>query len=161
MLEQKTEKSENTAANGHHTQHENWGHHEHVADLTHAQAQQLIESTGSVELAKHAVDVVADEVAEKAKEVLVEAAKSSEVESPPEAQSTLARSLGFSSYLDLFESSKPAGRVADRNWLVTAEASGNWAIWNDVDYQVAGRFKSQRAAMRAAGSSPKGRRKPR
>ena len=44
--------------------HDNWTHHEHIADLTHVHAQQSIESAGSADLAKHAVEVVAEEIEE-------------------------------------------------------------------------------------------------
>jgi hypothetical protein len=121
-----------------------WLNHEHIAELTHGQAQQLIESAGSADLAKHAIEIVDQQAAD---------ARSSEVESPPEAQTKLARRLGYTSYLDLVESSKQAGADGDRHWLVTAVAGGNWALWNDADLSVERQFESQQAALAAAGAS--------
>lgn len=126
-----------------------WQNHEHVTDLTHGQAQQLIESAGSADLAKHAIDVAT----QQSDPLDPGGPKSSEVESPPEAQTELARSLGYASYLDLFESSKPAGDAGQRHWLVTAEEGGRWALWNDVEFKVEGEFDSQRAALSAAGAA--------
>jgi len=126
-------------------QNDEWQNHEHITDLTHGQAQQLIASAGSADLAKHAIDIA------KQQSDPVEQAgpKPSEVESPPGAQAELARSLGYASYLDLFESSKPAGDAGQRHWLVTAEEGGRWALWNDVEFKVEGQFDSQQAALMA------------
>ena len=121
-----------------------WLNHEHIAELTHGQAQQLIESAGSADLAKHAIEIVDQQAAD---------ARSSEVESPPEAQTKLARLLGYTSYLDLVESSKQAGTDGDRHWLVTAIADGSWALWNDSDLAVEQQFDSQQAALAAVGAS--------
>ncbi len=121
-----------------------WLNHEHIAELTHGQAQQLIESAGSADLAKHAIEIVDQQAAN---------ARPSEVESPPEAQTKLARLLGYTSYLDLVESSKQAGTDGDRHWLVTAVADGSWALWNDSDLAVEQQFDSQQAALTAVGAS--------
>jgi hypothetical protein len=128
---------------------DDWQNHEHKADLTHGQAKQLIESAGSADLAKHAIDV-ANQQSDPLDAV---GPKSSEVESPPEAQTELARSLGYASYLDLFESSKPAGEVGQKHWLVTADEGGHWVMWNDVEFKVEGQFDSQQAALSAAGTA--------
>ena len=110
-------------------------------ELTHGQAQQLIESAGSADLAKHAIEVVEQQAA---------GARSSEVESPPELQTKLARALGYTSYLDLVESSKQAGAEGEQHWLVTAVSDGSWALWNDTEFEIKHYFDSQQAALAAA-----------
>jgi hypothetical protein len=123
-----------------------WAHHEHVSETTHGQAQQLIESAGSAELAKHAIEIADHQWA---------GGRSSEERSAADAQSELARALGYASYLDLMESSKQAGTGRDRHWLVTAVADGRWALWNDVDFEIHQLFDSQQAALAAAGIQKK------
>lgn len=128
-------------------------HHEHIAELARSQAQQLIETAGSPDVAKHAIDIAAKEMSGKepaAKQPAV--TRPIESRSEPDAQTKLAHSLGYACYVDLFESSKPAGGFGERHWFVTAVKDGAWARWNDQDFEIEGRFISQQAAFNNAAS---------
>lgn len=101
-----------------------WQEHEHVTPPLKSQAEQLVKSAGSSELAKHAVDSV-------------------KVAPPPASdKDAFARQSGFTSYLDLFEASKAAGETDGKNWFVTALPGSGWIAWNDTDLQANGPFDS-------------------
>jgi hypothetical protein len=135
-----------------------WAEHEHKAEVTHAHAQQLIDSADSPELANHAVEVAAVESATESVSA-TKVAGDDQALSASTSQARLAASLGYSSYLDLFEASKPVGGDQALHWLITADSSGKWTLWNDSDFEIVERFDTRDAAANAALSCVK--RKPR
>jgi hypothetical protein len=110
-----------------------WDTHEHVASPVEIEAKKLLEAAGNREIAKHALDVVAD-------------ANSAEAEN----RDAFAQTLGFRNYRSLVESSIPVRLVSDRQWYVTAMHGNELALWNDRDIEVLGIFESQADAARAA-----------
>jgi hypothetical protein len=102
-----------------------WENHEHLTAPLQAHAEQLVKEAGSPELAKHAVDSAA--------------ASSNE---PAPDKDAFARQSGFTSYLDLFEASTPAGTADGKNWFLTALPGGGWITWNDADLTANGPFDS-------------------
>ena len=120
-----------------------WLNHEHIAELTHGQVEQLIESAGSADLAKHAIEIVDQQAAD---------ARSSEVESPPEAQTKLARLLGYTSYLDVSNPpSRPARMAIGTGWSrplpMEVGLFGTIPILPSSNYST-----SQQAALAAVGA---------
>ncbi|HEX3998435.1 MAG TPA: hypothetical protein VHX65_07795 [Pirellulales bacterium] len=113
----------------------------------------MIESAGTAELAKHAVDVAAHQAVDEAGEAKTGVARSDDETPSTDAQARLAQMLGYASYLDLMESSKSAGSSRQRNWLVTADVDGHWALWNDADLEVVARFESHQEAVEAAATA--------
>lgn len=63
-----------------------------------------------------------------------------------------ARSLGFESYLALFETSTPIRTNAEGKWQMTVLGSGLWAVWNAADLQVVGTFTTEKEAGAAVGA---------
>jgi hypothetical protein len=109
--------------------------HEPRATPVETQAQKLLEQAGSPELAQQIVDSAAVTVPHG---------------SP---QDEFARSLGFASYLSLFEDSTALSADREKQWFVTAVQRGQWILWNDVDLEEFGRFPTRVAAERAVAAS--------
>ena len=107
-----------------------WQDHKHVTPPMKAQAERLLPEAGTPELAKHAVDSLA--------------------EPQPAAadKDEFARRLGFASYLDLFEASTRATSDGGRNWFITALRGGSWIAWNDADLIASDTFPSAAEARR-------------
>lgn len=95
---------------------EEWQQHEHVTPPLQEQAKKLVDATGSPERAKYVVDSL-----------------TKKQPATPATKDEFALCCGFTSYLDLFESSTKAGSTDDKNWFITALAGGGWIVWNDVD----------------------------
>ena len=96
-----------------------------------SQAQSLIDTAGSPEQAKQAVDEAAREQA-----------------APPLTQEDFARRWGFASFLELFEASKSVGSAeGKKKWLLTALRGGKWLLWNDGDLSSAREFDSREEAL--------------
>lgn len=57
-----------------------------------------------------------------------------------------AHELGFASYLDLFETSKPVASSDKKAWFTTRLRNGDWIIWNDRELTIEGRDKTQEEA---------------
>ena len=116
-----------------------WQEHEHVTPPLKSQAEELVKSAGSSELAKHAVDSV-------------------KPAAPPASdKDAFARQSGFTSYLDLFEASKAAGAAAGKNWFITALPGSGWIAWNDTDFEAKGPFDSADEAGASLPSAPQAR----
>jgi hypothetical protein len=83
------------------------------------QARQLVDQSGSPELATHAIDVASQQplAAESDKDAF-------------------ARRHGYKSYLELFEGSSVVRSVNGKNWCVTALPAGKWALWNEQDLRI-------------------------
>lgn len=95
-----------------------WQNHEHVSEATQSAAQQLLESAGSADLAKHAIDVIDDEQ-----------------HVAPTPHHDLATRAGFTSYLELASASTRIAATQDgqTGWFITPLPSGRWIVWNDLD----------------------------
>lgn len=107
-----------------------WEEHEHVTPPLKSHAEELVREAGSHELAKHAVDSVKPAVG------------------PSSDKDAFARKSGFTSYLDLFEASTPAGTLEGRNWFLTALPGSGWIAWNDAELTANGPFNSPEEARR-------------
>ena len=109
-----------------------WSQHEHTAESANADAQKLVDQTGSPELAKQAIDAVA------------ERQKTGRTEDKKDA---FSKQLGFESYLELFEASTPVPSRDGKSWCVTSDRQGQWVVWNDRDLRVQQRFSSREDAV--------------
>jgi hypothetical protein len=110
-----------------------WTLHEQYADETLQDAQRLVSSAGSVERAKEAIE---------------EAAKSEQARTIEEpAPDRFAGEMGFTSYLELFESSTPLSSGDGKAWFLTRVPGDQWVVWNDRDQTVAGRYATQEEAL--------------
>jgi len=91
---------------------------EHVSEAAQAAAVRLLDTAGSAEIAKHAIDV-----------------DDERQETSPTAHHELAVRVGFASYLDLASTSMRIGGAGDGapEWYITPLPSGRWIAWNDVD----------------------------
>jgi len=67
---------------------------------------------------------------------------------PAADKDEFARRLGFTSYLDLFEASTPAGTAEGKNWFITALSGGRWVVWNDENLTASDSFASLEDARR-------------
>lgn len=105
---------------------------EQVDPSTQAEARQLLERTGSAELAKFAIDVAS------------EGAAGNSAASPNE----LASRWGFASYLDLFEASIPHLSPSGRTRMLTPLARSRWIVWEQDALAAARVFETQDAAQR-------------
>jgi hypothetical protein len=105
-----------------------WREHEHVNERAQSEAERLLESTGTPELAKHAIDV-----AQERKEF------------QPGAGDELAQRVGFDSYAALLDASTSID-TSHRTWYVVPTADGDWVAWNETDFQEH-RWDLQEAAV--------------
>jgi hypothetical protein len=104
------------ASNNPATPTDEWQNHEHVSGPSQLEAQHLVDTVGSTELAKQAVDAAAEP-------------KRTESEQRDE----FAKRLGFGSYLEMFESAEPLQDRAGQTWLVSAVGSKS-AVWSEQDF---------------------------
>lgn len=97
-----------------------WTQHEHVSPTLQNEAQQLIRHSGSPEIARQAIEAAADKAPALA----------------ASSKDAFARAHGFTSYLELFESSSVVRSVDGKNWCVTALPRQRWMLWNEQDLKV-------------------------
>lgn len=109
-----------------------WQQHEHISQEAQAAADRLLNAVGTAELAKHAVDVVAE---------------GSMAGSTPHHD--LATRVGFASYLDLASASKSVAGIhhSQEGWHITPLQSGRWIVWNDSELREQ-QFDNRTAAER-------------
>lgn len=96
-----------------------WTQHEHVTPAVQNQARQLVDQSGSSELAKQAIDAASQQPLAAASD-----------------KNAFARRHGFKSYLELFEASSVVRSANGKNWCVTALPAGKWALWNEQDLRI-------------------------
>jgi hypothetical protein len=92
-----------------------WERHEHEADLAQTAAQKLVDATGSVELAKQALENAREPPAE-----------------PERSRDAFAQQQGFASYLEMFEAAEPITGTDHAVWLVAVGRS-TCVVWNERD----------------------------
>jgi len=109
-----------------------WKNHEQTADTGITQAQQLVQETGSPELAKQAIDAVAE---------------SSSLEQETDQQTALAKSLGYRCYSDLLEASEKVRSNDGLQWHLTSLDGGTWAAWNDVQLHLDRHYNCRNEAL--------------
>jgi hypothetical protein len=68
---------------------------------------------------------------------------------PTSKHDAFAQTLGFESYLALFEASTPLKTPRKGQWLLTSLQSQAWVVWNAEDLSLEGRFDSEEAAISA------------
>jgi hypothetical protein len=103
-----------------------WTQHEHVADSAKIEAQKLVDTTGSPELAKQAIDAA--------------------VSAAPKDKDELALRLGFVSYLDLFEASMLVRSASGESYYVTCDHGGRWLVWSERILDSGKRFATREDA---------------
>jgi hypothetical protein len=69
---------------------------------------------------------------------------SAAAEGPPDR---FARQVGFASYLDLFETSRPIASADGKAWCLTRLAGDQWIVWNDRDLTIAAQYATQDEAL--------------
>ncbi len=105
-----------------------WRDHEHVAEQAQAEADRLLESTGTPELAKHAIDVASER-----KDFT--------------ARDDFARRVGFASYQELLAASAPLVNSNGQTWYTTWTVNNKWIAWNEVELRD-DRWDSREGAIR-------------
>jgi hypothetical protein len=66
---------------------------------------------------------------------------------PTTRHDAFAQTIGFDSYLDLFETSTPLNTRRTGQWLLTSLRGKAWVVWNAADLSIAGKYDSEEAAM--------------
>lgn len=118
---------------------EAWESHEHVTVDGQLQAQKLISTVGTPELAKQAIDRAQEEQS-----------------SPANNDDELARRLGYGSFLELFEASTTVNAPGGQVWCVTPTSYGKWVAWDRESRSVSREFETQDAATAFIQSPPVG-----
>ena len=116
-----------------------WGDHEHVADSAKAQAQQLVEQVGSVDLAKQALDAVG--------ELMQNSADPLKSVEQTDRQKNFCQALGFESCEELVQHSSPTASNDGKDWFETELSDGSWIVWNQHDLQADRHFASRDEAL--------------
>jgi len=106
-----------------------WVDHEHVTPTSQLHAERLLQEVGSPELAKLAID---------------QAKAGGETTVADDSQ--LAQRLGYVSFLELFESSKPIPTADGSQWCIAPRSSGTWVAWERQSRFVSRDFESLEAA---------------
>ena len=117
-----------------------WRNHEHVSDELMSQAQQLLQSAGSLAHARHALEMAAD----------------AENELPPGTafpvslarHEDFARDCGYATYAEMSHFAEPVGDAEDKDWYLTPIHGGHWVIWNDCDCVIERKFSSYEEAAK-------------
>ncbi len=87
-----------------------------------AHAERLVEELGSVELAKHAVDL--------AKQAVEAVANQGE---PNATETELDQLLGYATHQALLDASSPIESGDGKKWYLTHLSDDSWVAWNEVD----------------------------
>ncbi len=122
-----------------HDKASDWGIHEHVTDSAKSHAQQLVEEVGSVDLAKHAVDV-AGEAGKNSVEPV-------ETIDESDRQRNFCHSLGFESFKELKRRSTSASSNDGKDWFETELNDHSWVVWNEDALQADRHFASREEAL--------------
>ncbi len=114
---------------------ENWTQHEHVAASLQSQARGLLDLTGSPEIAKHAIDNVAQ--------------VDTSAPIPDSAELTaFASGWGFTSAAEFQQTSTILSSNAGRTWRVTKVGPDAWILWNNVDLRCERTFLTREEAVK-------------
>jgi hypothetical protein len=119
-----------------------------------AEATHLVETIGTVELAKHILEVAADrrEDGSHVSHGDPDGSPQLQAVSPElevsDAKQTFAHQLGYASYVDLFESSMPVAGPDKSHWFVSAAANGSWVAWNEQSLDDSLQFGTSIQAVR-------------
>jgi hypothetical protein len=116
-----------------------WLRHEHVSETAAAPAQELVERAGSPELAKQAIDAVAERASNNTTNENV----TIEDISP---RQRLAHELGFASHEQLVAASPKLSSQQNAAWFATPYRR-EWVVWNDREFTVRDRFASREEAL--------------
>lgn len=123
-----------------------WAQHENISEAAQKAATELLEETGSPELAKHAIDQAARRVANEPNGQRQQANRDH-----------FARELGFRTYDDLVSAS-PAINADDKHrWhvtQVTRDQQQFWTAWNEQELATRGQFASEQEAAESITSAP-------
>ncbi len=117
------------------TPHYDWQVHEHVAETAKAKAQELVETVGSVGLAKQAVEAVGEAVDTIARE--------------EKSNGLLHETLGFASREELERASTAVESSDGKNWFLTELPESAWAVWNTQELRVERHFTNREEALKS------------
>ena len=87
--------------------------------------ERLVEELGSVELAKHAVDLAKQAVAAVAEQA-----------SSTSSETLLHRCLGYATQQKLRDASSPVESNDGKGWFLVQLPDESWVVWNEVDYKA-------------------------
>lgn len=110
-----------------------WQRHEHQAEAVLIQAQRLMNEAGTVELAKQALDTVAND-------------REAEMEE-------FAHGWGFETCQSMVESSHAVVSSDAQGWRVVAVHGDEWVMWNEHDLPHHGFGTDHAAAEDASGQA--------
>lgn len=118
-----------------------WRNHEHVSDDLVIQARRLLQAAGSLDHARHVLDMAADE----------------EFEPPPGTafpvslarHEEFARECGYATYAEMSHFAEPIGDAQDKDWYLTPIHQGRWVVWNDCDCRADRVFASYEEASQS------------
>lgn len=112
-----------------------WREHEHTADRSAGKAKELIQETGSAELAKHAIEAAADAQPDEG------------IESHKETRSAFSRAMGFHSFEELLHASQQIESNDGMQWYLTALPDQHWAAWNEIQLHLDRHYATKEEAM--------------
>lgn len=111
-----------------------WRNHEHVSDELVTQARRLLQVAGSIEHARHALELAADDDYELPPGTAIPVSLARHEE--------FARECGYATYAEMSHFAEPIGDAEDKDWYLTPIHGGHWVIWNDCDCLVDRKFSS-------------------
>jgi hypothetical protein len=107
-----------------------------VPEAAKAQAERLVEQLGSVELARHAVDL-----AKQAVDAVADQAGATNIES------VLHKTLGFATHQQLIDASSLLESNDGKKWYITQLPDESWVAWNEADYKCDRHFTTAEEAL--------------
>lgn len=112
---------------------------EHAPHATRQEAERLLTAAGSQDQAKRAVESATGQRTE------------------PKDKDPFARQWKFSSYLEMFEASKPLSTSDGKHWFATNVGPDQWIVWNEEELSLATTVRSvdEAQAFVGAKSAPK------
>jgi hypothetical protein len=108
-----------------------WKNHEHIAPPVQVEAEKLVESAGSPELAKQAID-----------------ASARQQEGSDAKQEEFARRCGYASADEMLSISQRLTASDRTKWWASPVRDEGWMLWREGDFSALQRFPSLEACHR-------------
>lgn len=118
-----------------------WKDHEHVAQSVVTQAQQLVETSGSIELAKQAIDSAADST-----QKTVTQHTDLPTAGDNQHQDCFAKAHGFEHFGELQSASETIASNDGQQWFLTPLGDGTWVAWTELQLHLDRHFASREEA---------------